>query len=239
MMKDTLWLLNYDFKTGWKWHVMLFPFLTAIVFIFLKFSLGDVEAYFEQPVFGGDLFYIIGYSGMIGLFSFRENLNPKRLRFNDYHVPFIRLIREMNVKTTAIVDFYMMKSIYSITILNIVVAYMLYPNWIHVLSITDYIYFVLFSLGVGYILGFWSVAIYPFREYITVTVITTIVFVILIFAGSIIFFVILEDGFLGFVINRIKQFGFIIPILTFLLVFVNYIFAKRIMIRIIERRDFE
>src|SRR5690625_1265421 len=239
MMKDTLWLLNYDFKTGWKWNVMLFPFLTAIVFIFLKFSLGDVEAYFEQPVFGGDLFYIIGYSGMVGLFSFRENLNPKRLRFNDYHVPFIRLSREMNVKTTAIVDFYMMKSIYSITILNIVVAYMLYPNWIHVLSITDYIYFVLFSLGVGYILGFWSVAIYPFREYITVTVITTIVFVILIFAGSIIFFVILEDGFLGFVINRIKQFGFIIPILTFLLVFVNYIFAKRIMIRIIERRDFE
>src|SRR5699024_49801 len=110
------------------------------------FSLHD-----DHPICG-DLFYIIVYSGMIGLFSFRENLNPKRLRFNDYHVPFIRLIREMNVKTTAIVDFYMMKSIYSITILNIVVAYMLYLNWIHVLSITDYIYFVLFSLGVGYIL---------------------------------------------------------------------------------------
>lgn len=238
-MKDALWLLNYDFKTGWKWHIMLFPFLTAIVFIFLKFSLGDVEAYFEQPVFGGDLFYIIGYSGMIGLFSFRENLNPKRLRFNDYYVPFIRLIREMDVKTTAIVDFYMMKSIYSITILNIVIAYLLYPNWIHVLSITDYIYFVLFFLGVGYILGFWSVAIYPIRDYLTITIVTTILLVILMFFGSIIFFVILEDGILGLVINGIKQFGVMVPILAFLFALVNYIFAKRVMIRLIERRDFE
>lgn len=239
MMKDALWLLKYDFKTGWKWHLMMFPVLAAIVFVFLKYSLGDVRGYFERPVFGGDLFYVIGYSGLVGLFSFRENLNPKRLRFNDYHIPFIRLAREVNVKSTSIVDFYMMKAIYSITIINIVIAYLLYPNWIHSLSLTDYIYFILFSLAAGYILGFWSVAIYPIREYITVTIITTIVLVILIFAGSIIFFVILEDGFLGFVIHGIKRFGLLVPIATFIFAGLNYYFAKRVMVRLIERRDFE
>src|SRR5699024_1979396 len=205
---------------------MMFPVLVAIVYIFLKFSLGDVDAYFAQPVFGGDLFYVIGYSGLVGLFSFRENLNPKRLRFNDYHIPFVRLLREMNVQATVIVDFYMMKAIYSITIVNVVIAYLLYPNWINILSMTDYIYFILFSLAAGYILGFWSVAIYPIREYITVTVITTIVLVILIFAGSIIFFLILEDGFLGFVIKGIKRFGLLVPVATFLFGMVNYYFAK-------------
>lgn len=238
-MRDALWLLKFDFKTGWKWHLVTLPLLTAIVFVFLKFSLGDVESYFNEPTFGADIFYLIGYSGLVAVFTFRENLNPKRLRFDDYHVPFIRLSREMNVNLESIAQFYFLKVFYSVTILSIVIGYLLYPNWINVLSMSEYIYFILFALGMGYIFGFTSMATYPLRRYITFTIVTTIVLVVLIFGASILFFVLFENGLLGFVIKWIRQIGFVVPLICFIGAGVSYFLSKGLMVKLIERRDFE
>lgn len=238
-MRDALWLLKFDFKTAWRWHLTTFPLLIAIVYIFLKFSLGSVEAYFEQPTFGADIFYLIGYGGIVSVFTFRENLNPKRLRFDDYHVPFIRLTREMNVSLESIAQFYMFKVFYSITIFNIVIGYLLHPNWMSVLSISNYSYFILFTLGIGYILGFLSIAIYPIRRYITFTIVTTIILVILIFGSSIIFFVLFKNGLLGFIFKWIDQIGFVVPVISFIGAGISYYFSKGLMVKLIERRDFE
>lgn len=238
-MRDALWLLKFDFKTSWKWNVMIFPILIAIVFVFLKYSPGEIDDFANRSTIGVDLFYVIGYGGLVGLFSFRENVNPKRLRFDDYYIPFIRLMLEMNVKPTEIAQFYMLKVMYSITIISIAIGCLLYPNWLGILSMTDYVYFVLFTLGISYTLGFLATAINPMRKFITLTIISIIVIVIFMFGSSFLFLVLNEDGLLGFVLAWIEKISFLVPLLSFVGAGISYFFSKGLMVKLIERRDFE
>src|SRR5699024_349910 len=113
-MRDALWLLKFDFKTGWKWHLITFPSLIGIMFVLTNYRNEDFDERFVVPIFTAEMFYVVAFMGIVTIFTYREIWMPKRKQFNHYEVPFIQVMRELPVDRLAIAHFYFLKLVYSI-----------------------------------------------------------------------------------------------------------------------------
>src|SRR5699024_8489037 len=154
------------------------------------------------------------------------------------YVPMIRLIREMPISPKKIAHFYMLKTIYMNTLLAIFIGFIMYPIWVDIFTVTDYIAFILFCMGIGYILGFVSLILHPVRHYMAATIMVIILVFLTMIVGSILTVTVFDNSLLGFVIEHIKNYGLVVPIISMIGAALAYYPSKRAMVSVIERRDF-
>lgn len=237
-MRDVLWLVRFDFKTGWRWHTVIFISLLALSYGLLRFGNVPLADYFDQPLIMVDIFYMLFISGWIVVFMYRENLLPKRRSFNNYAIPFMQLIRTLPVSSQLAVRFYFTKFTTSIVLFNIVIAMLIFPLWSEYMSIGSYVYFNLFWLGIGFVIGLWTLVAFSVRGYL-VFMIASVVggYFIVMTMGIIVFYKVFHGGIIGVVVEAIVRYGYILPASSLLLALLSWFIGEKIMIRLIERAE--
>lgn len=237
-MRDVVWLIRFDWKTGWRWHALIFVALVILSYGLLRFGNVSLAEYYAQPFIAVDIMYLLFFSGWIVVFMYRENLLPKRRSFNNYAIPFMQLISVLPVSTKLAVRFYFMKYTISIVLFNIVVAGLMFPLWTEYMSVGSYVYFVLFWLGIGLIIGFLTLAILPVRGYLMLMIASVIgAYILVMIVGIIVFYKVLSGGIVGVIVEGIVRFGYILPTISLLLAGVSWFVGEKVMIRFIERAE--
>src|SRR5699024_1057746 len=213
------------------------------------------EDYFTEPLLSVDVVYLLAFSGTFMTFMYTPPFMPKRRQLADHYIPMLDYIKQLPISLSGFAHYYFIKYVIMQLVFMLVIASLLYSTWQPYLSFSEYLAFVIFWLGVGLILGFWSLFLYPYKNMILMIVLSTIVFIVFMILGLFFFFYLTPIGLIvfiimgifffykltpyglvGLIVNLIKKNQIVLPIMSLVLALVSYKLAHKQFVSFMERR---
>lgn len=236
-MKEGLKILQFDLKSSWKWHLFGFAVMLGLIYAVLRYGAHEsFEDYFTEPLLSVDVVYLLAFSGTFMTFVYTPPFMPKRRQLADHYIPMLDYVKQLPISLSGFAHYYFIKYVIMQLIFMLVIASLLYSTWQPYLSFSEYLAFVIFWLGVGLILGFWSLSLYPYKNMILMIVLSTIVLIVFMILGIFFFYKLTPDGLVGLIVNLIKKNQILLPIMSLILALVSYKLAHKQFVSFMERR---